>query len=609
MSTQYESLPPRATIEIGIARLGVGLVQGLALYLLYSAVDAKAWPATDGLVFAPLLFVSLFVPLLIAVSLGNLRAVTLAVWAVVGAVIVAGLAWYDIWHILPAGGVMTPKGFVGDRSGVLPSFGAFFFTAATLFIGQALIAGGDADRRAVATYSTHFDVAWKLGLQGALAIVFVGVFWGVLELGAELFSLIGIGFFRKLIEHDWFAIPATTLAIAISIHLTDVRASLVRGARTLCLVLLAWLLPLMTIIAAGFLGTLIFTGLDPLWKTRFAAGYLLIAAGALVILINAAYQDGHPDREAPRILRCAGALAGLLLVPLAIIAGYAILLRVRQYGWTTDRVGSVACLTMAAWYAVGYAAAALLPGPWLKHMERWNFLAALLALAVVLALFSPIADPERIAVASQMARLESGQVSPGKFDFAYLRWEGGRFGDAALRRLSTEGGRDRAFVQLRARRVLAMKNRYEIASPTPVELSAHVVVYPKGRALPAYFRAHDWANDKQAEIEPWCLRFAGYDCDAVFIDAAGDGREELLFLEQGASIDAALFQQSPDGSWQIVSSPASLWNCSAVVASLRRGDYKIVVPAPPPPSHWRNVVVAGQELSFPPLEPPTTCPN
>ena len=82
-----------------------------------------------------------------------------------------------------------------------------------------------------------------------LSALFVGVFWGVLWLGAALFNLIGIDAIEKLIEHRWFWIPATTLSLSVAIHLTDVRAGLVRGTRTLVLVLLSWLLPLMTITA------------------------------------------------------------------------------------------------------------------------------------------------------------------------------------------------------------------------------------------------------------------------------------------------------------------------------------------------------------------------
>jgi hypothetical protein len=606
MSTQEETSPYDMR-AIGLARLAVGLAQGLALYLLYSAADAKVWPATDGLIFAPLLFVALFVPPIKAVSLGNLRIRTLVLWAVAATIVVAGLAWYDIWREGPLRWRVLMSGKAGFEPHIIPSFGVFFFTAAGLFIAQSLIAGGDADRRVIANYTTHFDVAWKLGLQLALSAVFVGIFWGLLALGAALFNLIGIDFFRRLIEHAWFAIPATTLAIAAAIHLTDVRAGLVRGARTLVLVLLAWLLPLMTIIAAGFLVTLIFVGLEPLWGTRHAAISLLTAAAMLVILINAAYQDGHAEREAPRILRYTGTLASLLLVPLVLISGYALLLRVRQYGWTTDRIASVACFTVAACYAAGYAAAALLPGPWLKRIEHWNFYAALLVLAVLLALFSPVADPARISVASQVARLEQGMIKPEKFDFDYLRWDSGRFGLAALRKLAAEGaGPEPQSVKSKAGAMLAKGVRYEAVPPSKPDLEANIAIYPSGRKLPATLLAHDWTNDTIARNVPLCLRYTGSKCDAFFVDLAGDGKEEILFLESSSEYNA-LFAPAADGSWHIEGQPGRLWSCDSVRAALRAGKFAFTAPQPGP---WRDVEAGGVRLAMPAVEPrQVTCPK
>src|SRR5262249_30687451 len=82
-------------------RLAVGLAQGLALYLLYSAYDAHSWPATQGAVFAPLILVWLFVPLLFNQALGNIRLRTLLLWMLAAAAILAGLGWYDIWRDWP----------------------------------------------------------------------------------------------------------------------------------------------------------------------------------------------------------------------------------------------------------------------------------------------------------------------------------------------------------------------------------------------------------------------------------------------------------------------------------------------------------------------------
>ncbi|HEV3018588.1 MAG TPA: hypothetical protein VGY49_06185 [Burkholderiaceae bacterium] len=51
-------------------------------------------------------------------------------------------------------------------------------------------------------------------------------------------------------------------------------------------------------------------------------------------------------------------------------------------------------------------------------------------------LFSPIADPARLMVADQMARLRSGAVGPDKFDFGALKFDGARWGAPALAQLA-----------------------------------------------------------------------------------------------------------------------------------------------------------------------------
>ena len=56
-----------------LARLTIGLMQGIALYLLQRAFETKAWPATDGLIFAPLLVVAIFVPTIVVAGLGTMR--------------------------------------------------------------------------------------------------------------------------------------------------------------------------------------------------------------------------------------------------------------------------------------------------------------------------------------------------------------------------------------------------------------------------------------------------------------------------------------------------------------------------------------------------------
>jgi hypothetical protein len=111
-----------------------------------------------------------------------------------------------------------------------------------------------------------------------------------------------------------------------------------------------------------------------------------------------------------------------------VLAAYALWLRIGQYGLTPDRVFAAAYLVVAAGFTVGYAVAALRPGAWMKTLEPTNLIMAAVSVLLLIALFTPIADPARLSVGSQVKRLETGKVAPDKFDFQFLRFEGGRYG-------------------------------------------------------------------------------------------------------------------------------------------------------------------------------------
>ena len=66
----------------------------------------------------------------------------------------------------------------------------------------------------MAPFSLYFDQAWKHGVQLALACVFTAIFWGILWLGAVLLGFIGFEWFRDMIRSEWFAWPASGLAMA-----------------------------------------------------------------------------------------------------------------------------------------------------------------------------------------------------------------------------------------------------------------------------------------------------------------------------------------------------------------------------------------------------------
>ncbi|WP_306395910.1 DUF4153 domain-containing protein [Telluria beijingensis] len=565
---------------LGPVRIGIGLAQGLLLYVLYTAAQDKFWPATAPLLFGPLVMLGLLLPVILISGLGQLERRQLLAWAACAAGVIALLAVYDIWRRL---GVHDWQS--GRPSGVLT-----FCLAAGFFIAHALVLAGSRERRRVASYTSYFEAAWKLNLQILFCLLFVGATWLVLQLGAALFDLVKLDFLSKTLGKAWFFIPVTAFAFSVAMHLTDVKPAIVRGIRNLLHVLLSWILPVLTLLVGGFLASLPFTGLDPLWATRSAAGMLLSAAAAFVVLINAAYQDGATPPA--RAIAVSARIASLLLVPLTLLAAYALALRVGDHGWSADRVIAAACLLVAACYAGGYAAAALRRG-WLRTLAGVNIAAAFVVLAVLVLLLSPIGDPGRIAVNSQMARLAAGQLTLPQLDVAYLYHHGARYGRAAIAQLEkSASGDDAGWLKVELAR-LHQPNEFE-AGTGVADLAANLRVWPAGTALPAGFVGHDWKQVKEQFRLPLCLRQQGAICDAFVIDLGGDARPEVV-LVGAINHGTAVLRQGQGNAWEFAGTvPPGLTNCAPLLDAMRAGKMRAIPPA------VADLEVAGRRIAIEP---------
>lgn len=552
------------------ARLVIGLIQGLWLWWLYRAMtgaDDPTWPATIPALFAPLALVGGYVPVLLLGGVGRMRVRTLIVWAVAASAVLGLMAWHSV-----------ARQTTDQLEHAMPYLGPTLcaFTAAALFIVHHLILPADQHRRWLAPYPAYFDTAWKAGVQLVMSLAFVGVFWIVLGLGAALFGVIGLQFLADLISEDWFAIPVTCFVFAVAVHLTDVRDGLIRGVRTVALMLLSWLLPLATVLAAGFLAALPFTGLDGLFETGSAAALVLSSAAGLIILINTAYQDGREDNRPPVLIRLSVRLASVLLVPLLGIAFWALSLRIGQYGLTPDRIIASACATVGTVYAIGYAFAATLGyarhGRWMQPLERTNVWAGVLAVLMIVALFTPLLDPARLSVADQIRRLERGQVNAAYFDYRFLRFESGRFGDAALRRLAES---DDAEIALRAREALEAENAWDAQGLGRPDVSPRYTVVPEGAVLPPDFVGAVSGGDARAEC-------SGPDvavCTARPIDLNGDGQDEVLVYQL---YQLTAWSRGADG-WEIVAR-YQVRTCGGADIAERLADPRLERVAPPWPT-------------------------
>ncbi|MDB5417776.1 MAG: hypothetical protein JWP50_1195 [Phenylobacterium sp.] len=566
-----------------VIRITIGLAQGLALYALHRW-RAEFIPAVLG----ALVLTLWLVPIAALGAVGAARSRTTASWLAAAALITLVIGAYAFYVDAPP----------AQEAGAWVSPAVAFFTATAIFILHHLILPADAERRWRATFERYFDEGWKDAVRLALGVVFVGALWLLLWLGASLFKLIGLDFLEKLIAKPWFSFPATTTFFAIAVHITDIRVGLVRGARTLVLSLLSWLLPVLALIAAGFLIALPFTGLAPLWATRSSSGVMLAACAALVILINATYQDGERDGFPPLVLKWTVRIAAVTLAPLTLVAAYGVRLRIGQHGFTPGRIYALACLAIAVCYAAGYAWAAFSRGPWMKRLETTNWITAQVAVAVLLAIFSPLLDPARIAAASQVQRLESGRISLKAFDFDFLRFGAGRWGQTALKHLAANrtGPHADEIAQL-AQAQLRRTNRWEVVAPTQAQRLD--TIHPVGGPLPPTFLSQGWpagTDPATVCIGPIPVSGPGQICQAMTAELDDAPGPEIIVF---GSDEAQVYSQR-NGRWTDVGRLYGLL-CGDYAAAAKAGRVRIV-----PPNARADVEINGRRLV---LLPDSKCPG
>lgn len=575
-----EADAPPAT-RLFATRLGIGLAQGLSLYAL-NRWQGELIPWVLGAL-------AMTASLLPVTALGTIGATgrrTALAWLSAAALITLVIGGYALY--------VYPPGARWNGAGPPAPVRTVAFTAVTLFILHHLIIPADAEGRWRASFSRYFDDAWKDAVRLALAVGFVGALWVLLWLGAALFKLIGLDFLQRLITKPWFAFPATTVFFALAAHVTDIRIGLVRGARTLALSLLSWLMPVLALIAGAFLLALPFTGLRPLLATRTSSGVMLAACAALIVLINATYQDGERDGFPPRVLKWVTRIAAAELAPMALVAAYGLALRIGQHGLSPERIYACACVLLAACYAAGYLWAAVSPGVWMRRLETTNWITAQVAVVVLLALFSPLLDPARLSVASQVHRLQAGSVAPKDFDYAFLRFSSGRWGATALARLAGSGN-----AQIAALATAEQHRRRPWETPALSASERAGAIQAVSAPLPADFLSQAWSadNDPAHNCAPDPRRPQGSAaaCEAIVTDLDdAPGEDVIVFSPQGSRVYGRR-----NGAWTPIGQLAN-GGCAGDLEAVQQGKARLVT-APA-----TAVELNGRRLVFVPDAP---CPQ
>ncbi len=551
-------------------RLGIGAVFGLGAGWLAKMIDAPH--ATPDLWMHVVLSVLLLGAFVLWAGAGTMRRLSLAAWGVVALSLIAYIAWN---HFAARTGGSDPNPVFFDDHFLIYPF---------LFIAHELVSGADMAGKPVAPYALYFDQAWKRGVQLILAVAFTVLFWGILWLGATLLGFIGFKWLQDLLENEYFSGPATGLALAAAVHLGDVQTRLLANVRALVLGVLSWLLPVIVVIGVIFAVSLGFSGLAPLWATKAATATLLAACVALVLLINAAYQQGDEERKVHIIMKWAARLAAGLLLVFALLAAYSLHLRIDQYGLTMERVLAAVGVFIALLHGLGYAYAAVsLRGRWMAGIEVINVTLAFVMVAVFVAVLTPVADPARLSVDSQVARLGFGRVTPDRFDWKMLRFKTGVYGTNALDRLSKSGKTPAIRAAALKARVMTDEDRYDSADssvddgkPDPAHLA---IVAPKGAALPTDFMAGSYKLFMPGTTSK-CLPTApaGATCYAAMVDLNRDGKPEILVLDD---TEITIFTSDDDG-WRDID---TLYMDKAAAEAFQQGKVASIAPA------WDDVMI------------------
>ena len=316
--------------------------------------------------------------------------------------------------------------------------------------------------------------AWTDAVIGAAGFAFTGITFLLAFLIASLFDVIGIDLLKDLLNEAWFNWTLAGFAFGAAVGLLRERDRLVGTLQRLVMVVLSVLAPVLAAALAIFLLSIPFTGLQGLWESWVSAAALLLAASVgAVLLANAVIGDGREDKARNSLLQISAMVLIAVILPLAGLAGFAMGIRIGEYGWTPERIWGAVAVAVALSYGIA--------GWWAVARGRGNFdellrplqtrlAIGLCALTVLLAL--PILDFGAISARSQMARLERGAIDAERFDWAAMAFD---FGPAGRKRLRELAGRGPAQWRNKAAAALGSTERYAVAEQTRAAVEADQV--------------------------------------------------------------------------------------------------------------------------------------
>ncbi len=377
-------LRPQATM--------LGALAGLAGWLFWDVIYDEMSDLRLFMLFAVATYGTFFMLLALV---GPARLGRSLPWAVGVSVLAAALLY---WASFRHGSVDS------FLSAGYPLAGFFLFQViATPFVAARL---SDAD--GWRSYPALFEFSWRIFVRYLAALLFTALFWGLLGLSDALLNLVGLKLMSWILAANPLAWVLTGAVFGLALAVVhELREYL---SPFLVLQLLRLLLPVVLVVVVVFLLALPVQGLSDLTGTLSAAGIMMTAALAAIVLITVAVDRDRDEEVKLRWLRAMVQALALLVPVLGALAVYALWLRVAAYGWTPERLMAATVAVMVLLYGLAYGGAIVLRRDWAGRIRRANVALALLTLGVIVVWLSPLLVPERIAARDQLARYAAGTL-------------------------------------------------------------------------------------------------------------------------------------------------------------------------------------------------------
>jgi len=459
MAAQANPESDRTNTGKGLALPGlmVGLLTGAAVYGIveYWIDDGDEQPLALTVLFFIVTAAAAY--LLLAESRRLIKAAG-------GALLIAALLALPDYYL---------ASIASNETNNLTAFPAIFWFAISrglvAYLGVAL-AKSVLEDGAPPPYARVFFHGLTIPLISGGATLFAGLALVLLFTWARLLKEMDVNFFNKLFQEPWFMLPFLGAIGGLSIAMMRGQQAVLGALRFILLLFSRIVMPITALFTVTLLIILMAKGTGVIFDRPFPSVWMLVLALVGMLIFNGVYQNGE-GAPPPAWLRLA-TLVTLIGFPVySGLAFYAFMLRIGDYGLTPPRIAGVAITGLVAAYSVVCLAGLATEANW--RAKRWmplvaplNTGMAFLWIIVLAAIATPLFNPWAMSAKSQFALIADKRIAAEDFDFGYLHFELGEYGDKALEKmLGLSGHPEAALIREGVERARAATSRWEYDNP------------------------------------------------------------------------------------------------------------------------------------------------